>query len=71
MDSLNVFLNFLAKTEGRDKALGLIQYLTLIPAHRKQASTVKNIYTQLGTTRKILRFLKTLEYSTAIRKDIP
>ena len=29
-----------------------------------------NVYVQMRRTRKILRFLRTLEYSTAIRKDV-
>lgn len=45
-----------------------MQYATLHSEEHLAKGATNNIYVQMRRTRKILRFLRTIEYSTAIRK---
>ena len=48
----------------------LIQYLTLHSVDHAQKGATFNVYTQMRRTRKVLRFLRTIQYSTEIRKEV-
>ena len=50
--------------------LRLIQYLTLHSEDHATKGATHNVYVQMRRTRKILRFLRTIEHTTAIRKDV-
>jgi hypothetical protein len=50
--------------------LRLVQYLTLHSADHAQKGATFNVYTQMRRTRKVLRFLRTIQYSTEIRKEV-
>lgn len=45
-----------------------MQYATLHSEEHLAKGPTHNVYVQMRRTRKILRFLRTIEYSTAIRK---
>lgn len=49
--------------------LRLVQYATLHAEDHAQKGPTHNIYVQMRRTRKILRFLRTLQYSAEIRKE--
>lgn len=68
MDYLNTFLALISKTDGRDKTLRVLQFATLNAAENDRLSTLAHIYNQVRNTRKVLRFLRTLEYSSKIRQ---
>lgn len=50
--------------------LRLIQYLTLHSVDHPQKGAAHNVYLQMRRTRKILRFLRTLQHTTQIRKEV-
>ena len=50
--------------------LRLVQYATLHSQDHPTKGATHNVYLQMRRTRKVLRFLRTLQYSSAIRKDI-
>ena len=48
-----------------------MQYATLHSVDHDTKGPAHNVYVQMRRTRKVLRFLRTIYYSTSIRKDIP
>ena len=48
--------------------LRLVQYLTIHSEDHSPKGSTYNVYSQMRKTRKIMRFLRTLEHTTAIRK---
>ena len=53
------------------KFLRLIQYATLHSVEHQTKGSAFKVYEQMRMTRKLLRFLRTLEYTTKIRQEIP
>lgn len=50
--------------------LRVVQYLTLHSQDQGAKGATHNVYTQMRRTRKILRFLRTLQHTTQIRKEV-
>lgn len=48
----------------------MVQYLTLHSQDQDPKGATHNVYTQMRRTRKILRFLRTLQHTTQIRKEV-
>lgn len=49
----------------------MVQYATVHSEDHAPKASTYNVYVQMRRTRKILRFLRTLEYTAQIRKDVP
>ena len=47
-----------------------MQYLTLHSQDQQPKGAAHNVYQQMRRTRKILRFLRTLEHTTQIRREV-
>ena len=47
----------------------LIQYATVHSLEHQTKGPANNIYKQMRMTRKLLRFLRTLEYSSKVREE--
>ena len=50
--------------------LRVVQYLTLHSQDQDPTGSTHTVYTQMRRTRKILRFLRTLQHTTQIRKEV-